>query len=296
MVPKSEPSELYYPVTESHPPMDVVVKVVWGAWQGYGKRVRARNRRTRWVKVSSRGQSVGEAIEPSFSHKVIGRSQTLSRIEAAMLWAPTEPETWVHGLPEPVTPTKTCGQEVAAELTAKHGRAGQRKRWWLVPSKITYSAMGSISQGEAEGRVMRALASEDQHRIVQGLGLHRLKYFRSQHDEPDGEIHLPLVQNGLDIDDYSLAMSWFTGLQNENPEAACVLAYAAHCDDSWAGLARSFPSAEQMAMSSYKFRQLYDCGMETIFKIANGVRTPGVVAKERNLESLKRSGVRKQAR
>lgn len=96
-------------------------------------------------------------------------------------WQPEREDLWPLPLPQPIewksrgsmsaltlAHSSTRDAELAAEVHEMREAARARgrhddgppdpPRWWLDPSRVTYSTPGSISKVEVEGRVMRALA------------------------------------------------------------------------------------------------------------------------------------------
>lgn len=271
--------EPFYAVTKDLPPANVAVRISWGDWLGVAKRTRTNGGSGRsWVQLNPKDHSqiIGRVTTR------IGNKKDHARLPTRyfpILWAPLNPETWDYELPEPVPTVRRVAQNT---------ERSRRKRWWLAPSTITYSRPGDISEREAEGRLMRALASENSSKIVEGLGMHRLASMRSERKQ-DSSGQLPFVPSGRDIDDYDVAMSWYTVLCNENDSAAGVLAFSAHEDGSWAALARELSKWRDVCYSRHKFLGLYGLGLNIVTKVANGEITAGVRIREANLRSLRGS-------
>ncbi|CAA2142797.1 hypothetical protein [Hyphomicrobium sp. ghe19] len=104
----------------------------------------------------------------------------------------------------------------------KRANGQKRSLWWLDISRIRYAPAGYVTRADAEGRIMRALAQEDMFvRASFGLGLDRRDSGLSDQQlrdlaeweakrAPSIRPRFEAVQP--DLDDYGVAMSWFTAL------------------------------------------------------------------------------------
>lgn len=270
------------------------------------------------------------------------------------LWRPQYPDKWVLPLPEPVTPSATGrmasdrlsfaaveealgdSADLAREMEADRAHAnalhesasrlpsgepagtrGKRSLWWLNPAAITYSAPGSISQREAEGRLMRALCPEEFGATAagQGLGL-RLQVLMDDADiralaEHEAKyppsLTEPFKPLPADIKDSLLALNWFldfcaahcaapsgsrfVGASGADPhprraagDGATILIHASR------DLGLSFAAIGRLwspKITGQRVGQIYAKAIAEITDIANGKPHPGTAARAQTLAALR---------
>ncbi len=162
-------------------------------------------------------------------------------------------------------------REAARAAGEPEPRVGKRRElWWLNSSAITYSAPGSISPKEAEGRLMRALAADDA-RLAAGLGVHG--------GERSGELPL-FVQTQADRGDELVALGWLGGAQDMHREVLRLAANLSAYSLLEIGLQlrpkRTPPTVRKLLIGA----------LGEVWAIANGGTTPGTIERDARLAAL----------
>lgn len=200
-------------------------------------------------------------------------------------------------------------------------RGEKRKLWWLADAggDLKWRPPGRITRREAEGRIMRALASEVFSRDAEGLGLHRSALIDDM-DEQDvralAEIEegdgVPVfTASGQDNDDYALAMAWFTALGAREASADVlsasngrrrvrpltqrqrVLIFASRLAGlSYADIGRAMRRDNEKPLSRARVGQLLKAAFEAVWISANAFRDDGAIIQRRALDELRRSNRR----
>lgn len=306
-----------YRVSDMPPPLTVRVRLVWAGWAGEGARIRCpRTGRERWVAwEKGRVRDLPPAGSP--------RDQA-----EPDLWGPLNPDLWKMPLPEPVVQATAEGRmwagrqsfgAVEAALAAREmeadreaaraqargiagddpSRKAKRRQWWRDPSEIRYLPPGHISKRHAEGRVMRAIASDGFARWGTGLGLHvrdplagmteeeKRAFAEEEGDVPPAGDWFEPVQ--ADHDDYLTAMAWFSALgagKDHRSETFTdlqqVLTLAAQPE---AFSMRAI--GETMGLKKRAAEQLYARATARIWEIANGFKTAEAEASAAALARVK---------
>jgi hypothetical protein len=196
--PASEPasapvSTVRYPVTPQHPPLGVVVWVVWDHRPPFlaARVAHPETRREAWlVKDGGRAVLLPCREAPREAARPWAGWHTL-RGQQPDCWSPQSPERWASPLPPPLHQGPAAGagrlwsstmrfaaveeaeaSELAQEMhrdrelarSAEGPAEGEaeppEKQWWLDPHLVAYSRPGEIGLREAEGRLMRAFLTE----------------------------------------------------------------------------------------------------------------------------------------
>ncbi len=317
---RAAPPPVMYRTADLPPPYNVRVWLAWPGWLGEGARVKgsagAGSKGERWVTWQERRVAV---LPPASVRDA--RGHVRAGYERPDLWAPLHPEQWRLALPEPVTThwqgrmwsSRQSYAAVAAAEEAEAERSGEvsepaagRRQWWRDATLISYSAPGSITRREAEGRVMRALASDPFARWGNGTGLHRadLHFMALSDDDKRAEADRAAAQVAdivepfralpQDHRDYDTAMGWFAATCRYRTiiRAAVtdhqVLLLAV--DDralSWREMADTLRVSRQAAL------QQYHAGLDDIWLIANGFAHDGAQRRAERLVAL-RARLRRQ--
>lgn len=145
-------TDLWYPVTDQHPPwarFPLEVRVAWGARQFIAARILDDKGRVRWMEVRNK------------------RVIPLPRGAVPTHWQPQFPDRWTAPLPEPVLRSNEgimwssrqsfSAVEEAEEQEPEQQMAEIGAQWWRDASKIAYEPPGEVTYPMAEGRIMRAL-------------------------------------------------------------------------------------------------------------------------------------------
>lgn len=177
-------------------------------------------------------------------------------------------------------------------------RRGVRSLWWRDPSRIVYADAGSIRRDHAEGRLMRAIASEGPVRIANGLGLHGTRVLARLSDTggsalaaasarvEDGEVE-PFEALPADHGDYAIAMNWLAALGTPGARTLTrrqtVLILAAQVSAlSFAEIGRLLKPKIKRARVAVLYREAID----EVHAVANGARTKGVQDRDAALQRV----------
>ena len=259
-----------------------------------------------------------------------GKAVPLPERVTPYLWQPQNANAWKAPLPPPAETSESGrmwsatmrfqavedaeASDLAREMEqdremARNGvsyeqelKQRQEEVWWRDASIIKYEPVGSITPKMAEGRLMRAVAFCDYGR---GLSI-RISSFseilsRMSKPTPSQEYATsdyipPLRSFPQDVQDFPIAMGWFTALNPPqegktwhtawefNPAQHCVRYRTSNPPLSFAEIG----SDTRIKMSAEGARQLYLRTMKTITKFANGVIVSPALAhlealRERNL-------------
>lgn len=314
----------WYAIAAQPPPVGVAVWVIWDGRQPFlAARVRhPETGRAAWL-THDQGRAVllPTTAAPPDPRRPWAGWHTLSGTQPDY-WRPQHPEQWRAGLPEPAfvqvaddrparlvsigdTLAETAAEDLAREMEAdrSHARAlaegtsppaGEHAvaepQWWRDPHAVTYSAPGSISRHEAEGRLMRALATERWVRVERPAdktfaGI--LARISKTLPMPPGEGLAdaePLVErtepNGRDWDDLLTALGWIAAL-GRGP-ARVVRLRAGVPPLSWRGI------GERLRVSHEQARRMHADALDLITTEANGRSTPLGDAARAELADLRR--------
>lgn len=228
-------------------------------------------------------------------------------------WRVLDSQPWPDKLPQPIT-LSTSGRfvdvrprrvsamarqaeeadriraQVLADLERDHGPAASalgperpsKDRWWLDHTLISYSAPGSISITEVEGRVARALlvdgfkALERPSEHVTATGALTMMVAES-YASGDLDGPPPFESQPRDHDDYEIAMGWFAAIapleirprwalgQPWHSAAQKVLAWRIKSPpDSWRRI------ASREGGSQEGWRRTWGGALEMVRRAANG--------------------------
>jgi len=322
------PSKMYR-VADMPPPLTVRVWLLWAGWLGEGVRglVNGHERWFAWVD--------GRALELPPAAARDREGQPLAGQERPELWAPLWPDKWQARLPEPVAMIEprmwTARQSFAAvdeaesadlagEMQAdradaargsgsdrERGSAGsdpsepsrKNRQWWRNGYLITYSEPGRISKREAEGRVMRAIASDPFLRASDGTGLHERCIWNDLSDADVralAEREAQMVRDFVvrfeplpqDHRDYEIAIAWYAatcaaGVVSGTLVPNGILLLAA--DDR--GLSYGEMAAKRGLKHSMQARRSYLAAIEEVWTVANGFRHARSEARAARLEEIR---------
>jgi hypothetical protein len=310
-----------YRTADMPPPYNVRVWLAWPGWLGEGARVKGSGRPgtkgERWVTWQERRVAM---LPPASVRDAQGHVR--AGYERPDLWAPLNPEQWRLALPEAVTThwqgrmwssrqsydAVAAAEEAEGERSGKVSEpaAGRRRQWWRDATLISYSAAGSITRREAEGRVMRALASDPFARWGHGTGLHRadLRFMALTDDDKRAEaeraaaevadIVEPFRALPQDHRDYDAAMGWFASTCRYSTYYRAVITnhpvLLLAVDDralSWREMADTMRVSRQAALQQYR------AGLNDIWLIANGFAHEGAQRRTERLAEL-RANLRRQ--
>lgn len=235
-----------YPVTPGHPPLGVAVVVIWDGRAPFvaARAVHPTSKRRGWLTNDTSDSKRGRPVflpcrdAPRDPSRPYAGWHTLKG-DAPDCWWPQHPDKWQAPLPEPLPQGLAShegrmwsertrfqavedaeAEELARDMEADRQAARARgedpnaaelpeKQWWLDPHLVTYSAAGSISEREAEGRLMRALNTERWVSVDRpGDGTFT----------PEDAIAWRLGQpepNGRDRDDMLTALGWLAALETD---------------------------------------------------------------------------------
>lgn len=343
----------FYSLAAKAPPLGLDVRVLWGG-RGPFEAARVIHPRTRavcWMTYEA-DRATGQKWPVFLPCR--RRPRDLTRPWAGWhtlkgdnpeFWAPLDPARWrlfdlpavALTLPEASEPRLWSSRqsfhaadaaEVAAEMEADRERAGReqgdgagrgqrRELWWLDATQITYSDPGRITKREAEGRIMRALASDTFDEATRGLGLGRRNALRQldideiralAEFEADAvpEERPRFVAGPPDALDYLTAMTWFAalGARELSPALAAgaggwprrrpatpgqlVLFYASRDDGlSFGDIARALRIVTGRKISRGRAHQLYRAAIEAVWAIANGFHDEGPIRRDAALAAIK---------
>ncbi|MCV0371101.1 hypothetical protein [Filomicrobium sp.] len=229
-------------------------------------------------------------------------------------WRPENPAAWKMPLPVPIhgiqagrmwsarggfsAVDEAEAAELAREMEAEretaraqgalHGADGETgTRWWLDPTRVTYSPPGQVSIAESEARVSRAILTDGLtgQRNPQGVRTSRaLADITADGLGDDDEIadrvarFDPLPQ---DIEDYLTAMGWFAQLCVTNCSYGYVFGdfTTAQLALVWRARGRSWRSiAGDLCVSDDTTHRNFAEGLVRVHRVANGRPATGTVS------------------
>lgn len=243
----TDTAPLYYRLADMAPPCRVQVYVLVE-----GREFLASIERHPETKVERWAEWRGgkpRPIEWAIEVHMVGDARR--KVPVSALWRPQNADAWRMPLPEPVTAADAGvmwaarsrfqavedaeSEELAREMEADretaraqgeaapaHTRGARRRMWWLNPAEIAYADPGSVTLRHAEGRLMRAAASDSfvgvKHRSsvcftwntqLDESALRRLAEAEAR--RPAEEVpRFEALQ--ADHQDYTVAMGWFAAL------------------------------------------------------------------------------------
>ncbi len=183
----------------------------------------------------------------------------------------------------------------AAHRLGEDGQIAAEPQWWLDPHLVTYSEPGRISRREAEGRLMRALATDR----ALSLGRPVTKTFADTLAraalpapcEPDR-----FQPTGPDLDDHPVAMAWLVDLarrrrrvrrdlprwvsRRRDEERTVLEERAALPAKAWAKIAAA------AKVKPGEVEAVYVRALDRVTAVANGAATPGVLARAAALAAV----------
>lgn len=288
---QAEVSTKWYRADDLPPPFGILVRISWTGYEVTAKRMKDN------VWRNARGEKLPIGDEP-------------------VIYQPLKPESWVAALPEPferaaprMYTSRTAfsaveaaeAAELASEMeadrrdasrtadetsTTQAKRGARRLQWWRDASLITYSEPGAISKREAEGRVMRAIASDGFHQRADGLGLHESAALVDLSDDQraalDGLAQPASVIDhfqplGQDHDDYLTAMSWYAAAPN-----MVLRLMASDLAFSWREI------GERLAVSRQAAQQRHKRAIDAVWTVANEYRHAGAALRYERIERVRR--------
>ncbi len=333
--------EKWYATADMLPPVGVVVPVRWNARPPFeaARVIHPRTRRLMWM-THAAGEPVflPARTRPPDPARPWAGWHTLTG-EHPELWRPLHPDLWSLQLPEPAwiddgvsPPPRMWSSTVSysaveeaemAELEAREmeewreaakGRArsgddGEAEtseraiggQWWRNPFDMTYSAAGSISPIEAEGRLMRAVAAERWIRldrpgvktfagILAGLArMTPLSPAELAEQDADQALSEP---SGRDWDDMLTALSWLRalglpgGIRSDEYDGAVALLRWRAAEPPWTWRA----IGQRIGRSHEGARQLYAAVIAEVARAANGETTDGGAEVALRFEALQAAG------
>lgn len=320
----SESGPAWYSVREAPPPLGVRVLISWASRPPF-EAARAKHPRTgavAWL-THERGAAVWlptDAPPPDRNRPWVGW-HTLR--DAPEYWRPLHPEKWELPLPFPAfvetvaaAPVRMWSQgqrftaadsfldaadasELAAEMERDRddARAGGQSReadtpdaqWWIDPHTVSYSAPGAISAREAEGRLMRALATErwvradrPSSRTFGDVLAQLAKANPMTAAELAAEDLQPVKAEptGRDWDDMLTALAWLQAMPSTAHETT-LRQRAANPPLGWRRIGRAIGRSQTAAREIYREALLLACAA------ANGQRTAAGGLRRQALEQLR---------
>lgn len=316
----SDAGPAWYSVREAPPPLGVRVLISWAGRPPF-EAARAKHPRTgavAWLthERDDRGKPIWlptDAPPPDRNRPWVGW-HTLR--DAPEYWRPLHPERWVLPLPFPAfvetvseAPvrmysqgqrfTATDAAEMAAEMERdrEQARAGGQSgeadtpdaQWWVDPHAVSYSAPGSIGVREAEGRLMRAIATERWVRVDRPSSrtfVDVLAQLAKSTPLTAAELAAEDLQpvrtepTGRDWDDLLTALAWLQAMPSGTHEAV-LRQRAASPARGWRHIGRSISRSHTRARTIHREALLLACAA------ANGEPTSAGTLHRQQLEQLR---------
>jgi len=297
------------------PPGRAKVRVRWGMWEIVAARL-VHEGALRWVDperidYSARGDDMTQpALLPSqvMYRRGCGREpdcfQPLSeagywpgnkRPEPLPAKALVGPRMWSATQRFDAT---AAAEEMEADREAARARKDEaaeppEQQWWTNPFLVTYSEPGRISEREAEGRLMRALAAEWWVRVetprcntaAEALD-HYAKALPMERGELAASDPVPAREqpSGRDGDDMLTALGWLNGVGAREDQILRLRGGVPAA--TWKAIGRACKVSDTHA------RRLYRQALAAVAIVANGGRTAALAEVQSALERLRTGNLR----
>lgn len=265
----------WYPVSPTSPPFRARVNVSWAGREFTATRVHhPKKKRIVWVTLRADGEL--EYLPPKGRNKIWGDDPDL--------WQPMDLNKWEHPLPEPLRSSAPNWPLPLATASIQEG--ARDPLWWRDATLVGYHPPGEISRREAEGRVMRALNTNQRIRVERPTSkscadvIAQMSEARATwedtEDIPSADWRPPFEPLGHDFDDFLLAMSWYNALNppemwhknrrfGSRNRAQLVLVYRAMDPPaSWGFI------GTRWGVSVERVRQVYASALDKLERAANG--------------------------